>query len=128
MALTRFRVRGGDDWLLFAERVDAPDDDRAYYAVTEIWPVWLDIERRHGVGTARSGLHNPDVLALVAAQAEDRDFSIPSWAICDACNEPYRFVSPKGIHTHCGCECRDKDRCTATDVEAAKPLTRTITD
>lgn len=120
MALEKFRIRGGDDWLLFAERVDAPEDDRAFVAVTECWPVWAEVERRFGDGTMSGGpatsLRNPAVLAIVSAAASDQDFSIPAWSICDECGAPFRFVQSAGIHTHCGCPCIEErigGRCPA---------------
>ncbi len=109
MTLKKFTLRGGEDWLLFAHRNDAPDDDRAYVAVTECWPIWLTIERCFGVGTPRSSLSNPEVLAILAAEADDRDFGFPSWSVCDACNEPFRFIEPTGIKTRCGCATIDED-------------------
>ena len=107
MSLQQFTVRGGEDWLLFAHRNNAPDDDRAYIAITECWPVWLDVERRFGDGqwgSKATSLSNPRVLAMVAAHAEDRDFHIPF--TCDECGEPYRFVAAEGIESRCGCRGR----------------------
>ena len=104
-ALAQFDVRGGDDWLIFASRRDAPDDDRVYFCVTECWPVWLDVEKRFGDGSLGGGpqtsLRNPKVLAMVAAEAEDRDFRLGY--LCDECGEPYRFTGPEGIDQRCGC-------------------------
>lgn len=106
MTPRRFRVRGADDFLLFAERVDAPDDDRAYYAITELWPVWLDIEARYGENVSS---RDPRVVAMLTAAATDADFDLhPSFGSCDACGSPYRFVEPEGIHTHCACSCASK--------------------
>ncbi len=107
MALERFVIRGGDDWLLFAARVDAPDDDLVYVVSTECWPVWLDVERRFGLGASsdeRGSLHNPAVLAMVAAAADDRDFAHrPTWLRCDVCRQWPRYADRDGIRSICGC-------------------------
>ncbi len=42
--LTRHRLRGADDWLLYAESL-APEDDRCYTASTEVWPEWAALPR-----------------------------------------------------------------------------------
>lgn len=107
----RFAIRGGDDWLLFAARIDTAEDDRCYYAVTECWPVWLEVERRFG---ANASLRDARVLELVAGAATDDDFSIPRWSLCDRCGEPSRFVDAAGIHSHCGCACNSA-RCSRPD-------------